>query len=75
MSQSEDPAFPSMFPGGRFSMPGITVRQYYAAHALIGILGGATFNGKESLKHVARLSAEAAFVVADAMLLAQEQDL
>ena len=63
-----------MFPSGRLWIPCITVRQYYAAHALVGILGGATFNGKESLKDVARLSAEAAFVVADAMLLAQEQD-
>ena len=54
---------------------GMSLRDYFAGQALIGILSGAKAGNGECLRNVARLSAETAFIVADAMLEARWKQL
>ena len=54
---------------------GMSIRDWFASQALIGILSGAKAGNGECLRNLARLSAETAFIVADAMLEARWKQL
>lgn len=59
------PAFPAMYPGAMYCSPGMTLRDYFAGQALIGVLAR-----ENQFQHIA---AREAYELADEMLARREQ--
>ena len=58
------PAFPAMLPGGNYCTPGMTLRDYFAAQALTGLISQCDMPNE--------VYAKMSYSIADAMLAARE---
>lgn len=67
------PAFPAVGAGGIQRSDGMTLRDYFAGQALIGLLAGERDAGNYHERMVGGLTADSAYEFADAMIAARDR--